>query len=203
MVGFKDVNFKERNMGNEVLDAMVLKMQRINKRQRDYVDYAIKDKSVYLSGPVTGLDRHSVERAFNAVERLLYELGAVDVFNPIKEIPEGTDWVEAMLVCLDAIADKTYSTIVFLPGWRLSNGCRIEAHHALLRDDLDIFIWEYFYKDIHEPKSCLMVWQDHDYGLWWCSSCGAYHKKESPIAYDYCPHCGAKTWYYKKMVFED
>ncbi len=88
--------------------------------------------AVYLSGPVTGVGEGAARASFAAclptVERRCPQ---ARVFVPTDEVPAGTPHAEAMGMCLREMltgnAGGAYDLVVLLPGWRGSEGCRLEA----------------------------------------------------------------------------
>ena len=78
---------------------------------------------VYLSGPVTGRDRHTTEHLFGIAEKAIRNMGLEPV-NPIKLCAEHMPWNEAMKVCIGALLDC--NPIVLLPGWEESDGAQLE-----------------------------------------------------------------------------
>ena len=82
----------------------------------------IQGKSVFLSGPITGVDGYK-DRFADAAE-VIKALGANTVFNPAAEIPDSTEREEAMRICTGKII--TIDCVVMLPGWRDSEGALIE-----------------------------------------------------------------------------
>ena len=179
----------KRNLSDEVFAAMCH-----NDRQcgykfpsvtfENYGFRLIENQGIYLSGPVTGLDRDEVERVFYLAEKVLYDQGAVRVFNPIREIPEGTEWTDAMIKCLDTLESGLYSSMVLLPGWEKSNGCCMEAYFALKLDNVDIAVW-----DLIPQFAVAKLVDGSDDGLY-CKYCGRYHEHD----WEYCPYCGTKVF---------
>lgn len=82
----------------------------------------IQDKSVFLSGPITGVDGYK-DKFADAAE-VIKALGASSVFNPAAEIPDSTEREEAMHICLFNLT--AHKCVVMLPGWRDSEGACFE-----------------------------------------------------------------------------
>lgn len=82
----------------------------------------IQGKSVFLSGPITGVDGYK-DRFADAAE-VIRALGANAVFNPAAEIPDSTEREEAMRICTGKII--TIDCVVMFPGWRDSEGACFE-----------------------------------------------------------------------------
>lgn len=86
---------------------------------------------VYLSGPITGLDREKACKAFKDVENILLNgTENVMVYNPIEfnEYREDKQWKDYMQTCLDVLPQC--QVIVMLPGWEESKGAVIEKLYA-------------------------------------------------------------------------
>ena len=98
----------------------------------------IKGLKVYLSGPVTGLDRKEVVEAFKAAKRELKAQGAAEVWSPPEKVPAEADYSRAMRICMQALSrDKEddplqpyFDLLVRLPGWQTSSGCVTETRIA-------------------------------------------------------------------------
>ena len=82
----------------------------------------IQDKSVFLSGPITGVDGYKGK--FADAAEVIKALGASSVFNPAAEIPDDTKREEAMRICTGKVI--TIDCVVMLPGWRDSEGACFE-----------------------------------------------------------------------------
>lgn len=82
---------------------------------------------VYLSGAVTGRDRHETEHLFGIAEKAVRSLGLEPV-NPLRLCTPNMDWSEAMKVCIHALVDC--HMITMLPGWEESDGAQLELHIA-------------------------------------------------------------------------
>ena len=82
----------------------------------------IQGKSVFLSGPITGVDGYK-DKFADAAE-IIRALGADFAFNPAAEIPDDTEYEEAMRICLFNLT--AHKCVVMLPGWRDSEGACFE-----------------------------------------------------------------------------
>lgn len=82
----------------------------------------IQGKSVFLSGPITGIDDYK-DKFADAAE-VIKALGANTVFNPAAEIPDSTEREEAMRICTSKII--TSDCVITLPGWQDSEGACFE-----------------------------------------------------------------------------
>ena len=83
---------------------------------------------LYLSGPMTGIERHNFP-AFNAAAAALRSVG-YDVFNPAERgIVEAWEWADYLL---DDLAElRTCHGVARLPGCDGSAGARVEREFAL------------------------------------------------------------------------
>ena len=82
----------------------------------------IQGKSVFLSGPITGVNGYK-DKFADAAE-VIKTLGASSIFNPAAEIPDSTEREEAMRICTSKII--TIDCVVMLPNWRDSEGACFE-----------------------------------------------------------------------------
>ena len=82
----------------------------------------IQGKSVFLSGPITGVNGYK-DKFADAAE-VIKALGTNTVFNPAAEIPDDTKREEAMRICTGKII--TIDCVVMLPNWRDSEGACFE-----------------------------------------------------------------------------
>ena len=87
----------------------------------------IKDKRVYLSGPITNTKNY--KGLFMFAEALVDFGEAEQIYNPATQIPASSSWEQAMHRCLSEITN--YDTVVLLPGWNASRGARLESDVAL------------------------------------------------------------------------
>lgn len=84
-------------------------------------------KRIYIAGRISGLSYHAVVKQFNEAEYFLRSLG-FEVVNPVKIVPPGTGWTEAMRTCIAYLMACNY--IAMLPGWKQSAGATIEYNIA-------------------------------------------------------------------------
>lgn len=82
----------------------------------------IQGKSVFLSGPITGVDGYKDK--FADATKVVKALGADFAFNPAAEIPDNTEREEAMRICLFNLT--AHKCVVMLPNWRDSEGACFE-----------------------------------------------------------------------------
>lgn len=96
----------------------------------------VKDKVIFLSGPMTGIEHYNVE-AFAKAHAQLKELGAKDVYNPAISYltSEKRNHEYWMRVCVQGLTNGyrdgvPYDLVIQLKGWSKSEGCRTEAQVA-------------------------------------------------------------------------
>lgn len=86
---------------------------------------------VYIAGKVGDVSEPETLRIrqanFQRREKELKRIG-YKVVNPMKIVPAGTEWRDAMRICVRALCECDY--ISLLPDWRQSEGAMIEAHIA-------------------------------------------------------------------------
>lgn len=89
----------------------------------------MKREKVYIAGPVTGIERSTVEYNFNKWKNRLIMLG-YDVVSPIELIEADCDWQEAMQICFYHLAkcDKA----LFMENWIHSDGACLEMEFCML-----------------------------------------------------------------------
>lgn len=114
-------------VADDLSDKEIIKLHNLvreNPHLKDLVKLIseIQGKSVFLSGPITGVDGYK-DRFADAAE-VIKALGANTVFNPAAEIPDSTEREEAMRICTSKII--TIDCVVMLPSWRDSEGACFE-----------------------------------------------------------------------------
>lgn len=102
----------------------------------------MKRKTIYLSIPITGVEKESRETA--AIAQINYERQGFVVNNPhviADELVEMLDRVateaEKMAADIDYLAQS--DLVLLFPGWQNSNGCRLEIAFAAI---YNIPVWE-------------------------------------------------------------
>lgn len=84
-------------------------------------------KTIYISGPMTGIEKLNRE-AFENAERFLRECGYFPI-NPHR-FPEQNSYEDYLLLDLEMIA-MAADAIALLPGWEKSNGAKKELAAAI------------------------------------------------------------------------
>lgn len=84
----------------------------------------VKVKTVYISGPITGIPNHN-EESFDNADRLLSDLG-YETINPINNDKRSRNKSWAFYMCLDMVSVAKADVLVLLPGWEQSKGAVIE-----------------------------------------------------------------------------
>lgn len=74
---------------------------------------------IYIAGKVTGLDYDETFKKFKEVEDMLNLLGHETV-NPMRIVPKGTSWADAMLICIQELS--ACNSIYLLPDFKESKG---------------------------------------------------------------------------------
>lgn len=114
-------------IANDLSDKEIVKLHNLVRENLPLKDLVrpiseIQGKSVFLSGPITGIDDYK-DKFADAAE-VIKALGANTVFNPAAEIPDDTEYEEAMNICTDRVT--TSDCVVVLDGWENSKGALIE-----------------------------------------------------------------------------
>ena len=93
----------------------------------EFLGTDIRDKQVYLSGPITG--EKNYKGLFSFARDLVEFGGAAKIYSPAVRIPARFSWEQAMKHCLSEITG--YHTVVMLPEWESSSGARLEHDVAI------------------------------------------------------------------------
>lgn len=80
---------------------------------------------IQLIGKVSGLKREHVERKF-AVHKTALELSGYEVWSPVDHVPEDSDQVEAMRICLANLILPETESVSVQPDWIYSDGGKVE-----------------------------------------------------------------------------
>lgn len=86
----------------------------------------IRDKRVYLSGPIAGVKNY--KGLFIFANYLVRMCDARQVFDPASQIPDNLSYEEAMKRCVRTLTD--HDAIVMFPDWGVSKGSKIEHEVA-------------------------------------------------------------------------
>lgn len=105
----------------------------------------VKGKSVFLSGPMSGLEHFNVDE-FAKAHDVLRKAGASTVYDPAieylrSEVGSTTSHAVWMRRCISELTSSTtqnlfgvnvrrYDVLVSLPGWKRSRGARLERKVA-------------------------------------------------------------------------
>jgi len=85
-------------------------------------------RAIYISGPMTGLPEFNYPAFHQAAAELRAQ--GLEVVNPAENgIPADAPWQEHMREDIRMLMDC--DTIHMLPGWRESNGAKLEHHIAV------------------------------------------------------------------------
>lgn len=114
-------------VANDLSDKEIVKLHNLVRKNLPLKDLVrpiseIQGKSVFLSGPITGIDDYK-DKFADAME-IIRALGADFAFNPATEIPDDAEREEAMRICTSKII--TSDCVITLPGWRDSEGACFE-----------------------------------------------------------------------------
>lgn len=114
----------------------------------------MKKKKVYLSGPISGLDREEYLARFAYAEKLLRADG-YDVVNPCRLLPCRWPWVYRLIgynltLLYDLWHLKKCDYILMLPGWGQSLGAVIEDDVAVYNDIRLVKDWVKYVGDIND-----------------------------------------------------
>ena len=87
--------------------------------------------TIYIAGKVTGEDYKHCVAKFATAQRIL-EAEGYKVVNPIELVPAGTEWEQAMSICLNALS--TCDGLLLLPDWIYSEGAQMERDFAIMNN---------------------------------------------------------------------
>lgn len=87
---------------------------------------------IYISGPITGLEREQYTRRFMLAEQLLRENGYRNIVNPARMWPARFPWIYRVLgykltLFIDLWILTRCHRVYKIPGWRQSRGAQIES----------------------------------------------------------------------------
>jgi hypothetical protein len=83
---------------------------------------------IYIAGQVTGLKREQALANFQNAEGALHAKG-YETVNPMRRIPSGSSWEEAMEICLQELTNV--DGIFLQPNWTKSKGAIREVFHYI------------------------------------------------------------------------
>lgn len=112
------------------------KMQEHDRNHGDMPPAKLCGKIVYLSGPVSGLDREDCVARFGMAREACLKAGAVYVYDPMEVVPKDSTHEDAMALCLNGLTAcrplsggdvmRGYDVLVSLPMWERSDGATME-----------------------------------------------------------------------------
>lgn len=111
---------------NAAMDAVEKHAQLAYLCNGEELSEKIRDKKIYLSGPITGVKNY--KGLFLFTSKLVKMCDASQVFNPALQIPDSLGYEEAMKRCIRALTD--HDAIVMLPDWNVSQGSKVEHEVA-------------------------------------------------------------------------
>ena len=94
-------------------------------------------KTIYISGPISGLDADYVEKRFSDAKNALIVAGMTPVSPLENGLPKTASYEAHMAKDIEMLSGC--SSIYMLDGWEKSNGCRIEMAHAIANKKTIIF----------------------------------------------------------------
>jgi len=92
---------------------------------------------MYLAGKISGEDYKNVKAKFNYYMSIYNNMeyntkNKVMLINPLEHINKNTEWAEAIKQCLELIKDC--DSILFIPDFVNSNGCKIEHYYSTIQN---------------------------------------------------------------------
>lgn len=89
-----------------------------------------EEKSVYISAPITGVDKTESDKAFFQGIELACDLGFCRIIDPRQNgLPKDAPWNKHMAADITRLV--TCDAIILCEGWATSRGCRLEHHIAI------------------------------------------------------------------------
>lgn len=86
-------------------------------------------KSVYISAPITGVDKTKSDKAFLQGLKLAYNLGYGRIIDPRQNgLPKDAPWSKHMAADIARLV--SCDAIILCQGWSRSRGCRLEYRIA-------------------------------------------------------------------------
>ena len=111
---------------NAAMDAIKKHAQLAYLCNGEELSEKIRNKKVYLSGPITGVKNY--KGLFLFTSKFVKMCDTSRIFNPASQIPDSLGYEEAMKRCVAALVE--YDTIVMLPDWNVSQGSKVEHEVA-------------------------------------------------------------------------
>lgn len=101
---------------------------------------------MYLAGKISGEDYKNVTSKFNYYMSIYnnmedYTINKVKLINPLEHINKNTEWADAIKQCLELIKDC--DSILFIPDFLNSNGCKIEHYFSTMQNKKIYYIKAY------------------------------------------------------------
>jgi hypothetical protein len=95
----------------------------------------MKNRTVYLSGKVTGLPRWYVVLKFTIFDLFLTFMG-YQVWNPVHEINKKAGYMDSMVKCCEGLVQCDYTYFMF--DWMYSDGAKVEFGISSQKDKICI-----------------------------------------------------------------
>ena len=108
----------------------------IKEKAEQYALTKHNQKTIYISGQITGLQYEDALASFDKAEKRLQSLG-YDVINPMIHVPYNKDWSWFDYMGEDIKLLGKCDSIYMLKGWLNSDGARIE-HSIATKKNINI-----------------------------------------------------------------
>jgi hypothetical protein len=96
-----------------------------------------KKFKIYIIGKVTGMNVYDCADIFKIYEELIAKIGNdVEVFNPVRHVPMGSTWEDAMNICKPHL--EASNMVFVLKSFKVSRGS-LEELKVALESDKQIF----------------------------------------------------------------
>lgn len=95
-----------------------------------------RSKKLFISGPISGRPYKEAAIHFNSAATLAYQIG-FDPVNPIQLCRPYWAWWRCMAVCLWHL--MWCDAVLFLRGWDMSRGSRMEHRVAIILDKVIMY----------------------------------------------------------------
>ena len=100
-------------------------------------NYEKMPQKIYISGPISGLDKEYVEKRFSDAKNYLTGVGLHPISPLENGLPETASYEAHMAKDIEMLSGC--SSIYMLDGWQKSNGCKVEFAHAVANKITIIF----------------------------------------------------------------